>query len=357
MIIKREDILKKAPSTRYQGSKRSILPWLYETFRKLEFNTVLDGFGGTATVSYLFKLMRKKVTFNDQLFSNYMAGIALIENQRIVLDDDDVGFILNKNGFDYPSFIADTFKGIYYLPRENRWLDMVSFNIRMLSEKYNGDVLRKKQALAYHTFFQACLSKRPFNLFHRKNLYLRTANVERSFGNKKTWNTSFQRLFLRFNKEFSQKIFSTKLKHKAICEDIMRVRKKTFDLVYLDPPYARKNKKHPKDYHSLYHFFEGMLDYDNWARKINWDTKNRCLVREKTGWDEGSIEENFDKLFRKYQNSIIVVSYGSPGAPSINTIRKLLKKYKSKVYFKRKPYCYKLNNKNGGLYEVLLIGK
>ena len=108
MIIKREDILKKAPSTRYQGSKRSILPWLYETFRKLEFNTVLDGFGGTATVSYLFKLMGKKVTFNDQLFSNYMAGIALIENQRIVLDDD-VGFILNKNGFDYPSFIADTF--------------------------------------------------------------------------------------------------------------------------------------------------------------------------------------------------------------------------------------------------------
>lgn len=65
------NILHKAPTTRYQGSKRSILLWIYENLKSLPFDTVLDGFGGTGSVSYLFELMNKKVTFNDILPSNY----------------------------------------------------------------------------------------------------------------------------------------------------------------------------------------------------------------------------------------------------------------------------------------------
>jgi len=356
MEINRNEIIKNVPTTRYQGSKRSILPWLFKNFKNLDFKTVLDGFGGTGSVSYLFKLMGKKVTFNDVLLSNYMAGVALIENQSVKLKQEDMNFIFHENGFKYPTFIEDTFRGIYYTSKENRWLDRVSFNIRMLSQKYEGDILRRKQALAYHVLFQACLCKRPFNLFHRKNLYLRTARVERSFGNKKTWNTSFRKLFLKFNNEVSKKIFSTRFKHIVTCKDIMRIRRKKFDLVYLDPPYVRENEKRPKDYYSLYHFFEGILDYDNWADKIDWDTKNHRLIKRETRWDQGIIEENFDKLFAKFQNSIIVMSYGDPGLPPVNSIRKLLKQYKSKVRVTKTPYNYKLNHKNGGLYETLIIG-
>lgn len=68
---------KLVPSTRYQGSKRRILRWLYDNLNNLEFESVLDGFGGTGSVSYLFKLMQKKVTFNDVLLANYQSGIAL----------------------------------------------------------------------------------------------------------------------------------------------------------------------------------------------------------------------------------------------------------------------------------------
>ena len=38
----------------------------------------------------------------------------------------------------------------------------------------------KKQALAYFALFQSCIIKRPYNLFHRKNLYVRTKEMKRS---------------------------------------------------------------------------------------------------------------------------------------------------------------------------------
>jgi len=59
--------LREFPSTRYQGSKRKILPWLWSCLRELDFSSALDVFGGTGSVSFLFKKMGKEVTYNDRL--------------------------------------------------------------------------------------------------------------------------------------------------------------------------------------------------------------------------------------------------------------------------------------------------
>lgn len=356
--LRLEEILKRAPSTRYQGSKRKILPWLWENLKNLDFNTVLDGFGGTGSVSYLLKLMGKKVTFNDILSSNYQAGIALILNSSVKLTQEDIDFLFNKPGSQYPTFIQDTFKGIYYLDFENKWLDMITFNIERLSEKYEGELLKKKKSLSYYILFQACLCKRPFNLFHRKNLYIRTADVDRSFGNKITWETDFETLFLKFNNEISGKIFSNGNKNKAICKDIMDVKNNNFDLVYLDPPYARPDGESPKNYYALYHFLEGLVNYKHWPELIDQNTINKRLIKKKKKWDENKTERNLDILFKKFRESIIVVSYGEPGKPSIETIFKLLSQYKSKVDIFKKQYKYRLNSNNGkNMSEVLIIGR
>lgn len=355
-----EIVLKDVPSTRYQGSKRAILPWIFSNLKKLKFETVLDGFGGTGSVSYLFKLMGKKVTFNDILVSNYLTAVALIENDTVILTEEDVNFIIHRNGFPYPSFIRDTFRNIYYLDKENRWLDTAVYNIKMLSEKYKGNILRKKQAVAYHVLFQSCLSKRPFNLFHRKNLYIRTSSVKRTFGNKTTWEKTFDDLFVTVNKEISRKIFVSHQENRAMRGDVLKVKNSGYDLVYFDPPYARLNEKRPKDYCSMYHFLEGLVDYENWGTYIDWETSNRRLKNEENKWHEKCLIDNFDSLFERFRDSIIVVSYGQPGFPSIGAIKKVLKTYKKNVQVVRKEYHYRLNEnrKNGRkMYEVLLIGR
>ncbi len=73
-MSKLEIDFKRFPTTRYQGSKRKILPWIYGHLKPLRFHTAIDVFGGTASVSYLLKKMGKQVTFNDSLRCNYLMG-------------------------------------------------------------------------------------------------------------------------------------------------------------------------------------------------------------------------------------------------------------------------------------------
>jgi adenine-specific DNA-methyltransferase len=354
-----DNICSRVPTTRYQGSKRRLLNWIHQNIKSLKFSTVLDGFGGTGSVSYLFKMMGKSVTYNDILKSNYQIGIGLIENDRIVLNKKDIDFLIYENGFDYLAFIQDSFKDIYYLNEENKWLDIVVQNITMLSEKYEGEMLRKKKALAYHALFQACLCKRPYNLFHRKNLYMRTANVERTFGNKKTWDAPFDRLFMKFCREISGKIFSNKCCNIAKCENILKIKDRSFDLVYLDPPYTKSKKDKPVDYHNLYHFLEGLTDYKNWNKKIDYTRKNRPLLKENLLWPKDSVKENLIKIFEMFSDSLIVLSYCDPCYPSLEVIVEYLYQYKNEVAVSRIEHSYKLNKlkKNGKkLHEVLIIG-
>ena len=71
------------PPTRYQGSKHKIIDWIEYCTKNLEFETVLDAFGGTGSVSYLFKKQGKQISYNDYLHFNTIIGQALIENNDV----------------------------------------------------------------------------------------------------------------------------------------------------------------------------------------------------------------------------------------------------------------------------------
>ena len=337
----------KFPSTRYQGSKLKIVDWIWENTKSLSFSSVLDAFGGTGCVAYKFKQEGKEVTYNDILKFNYYIGLALIENNKITLSQDDVSFLLScHKGIKYPDFIQNTFKDIYFTDEENRWIDMVVTNISLLDDIY-------KRALAYFALFQACIIKRPFNLFHRKNLYLRFQAVKRNFGNKTTWDTCFETHFRKFIEEANNAVFSNGKQNRALNLDVFEIEGR-YDLVYIDTPYI-SSKGVGVDYFGFYHFLEGLVNYEIWNKLIDYRTKHKKIKGRKNVWiDKDNIHSAFDRLFNKFKDSILVVSYRSDGIPSIEELVYLLRRYKKDVAeIKRKNYKYVLSNNYSE--EVLLI--
>lgn len=353
--------LKLFPTTRYQGSKRKILPWIYEIVKELKFESVLDGFGGSAIVSYMFKRMNKTVVYNDYLKFNYFIGKALIENSKVTLSESDIECLMNKSeDIKYQSFIADFFNGVYYLDEENEWLDLVTCNIINMNT-YPSKILEYKKTLAYYSLFQACLVKRPFNLFHRKNLYLRTSSVNRRFGNKSTWDTSFQTHLKRHICEANSLVFDNRKKCKSLNQSIFDLNEERYDLVYLDPPYCRIERNDNVNYAKFYHFLEGLSNYNRWSDMIDYDTPTLRLKTElhENYFDKNTINESFEKLINKFKNSIIVISYKEDGYPSIEYIANLLGKFKRNVLTYNRDYKYALNKKNeinNASKEALLIG-
>lgn len=341
------------PKTRYQGSKAKILEWIWENIEDIHFNSVLDVFGGTGCVSYMFKQKGKQVIYNDILKFNSIIGKALIENTTETLDENDVQNILNKHiGIEYPTFIQDNFSDIFYLDEENQWLDIVVTNIRNIKNEY-------KKSIAWFALFQACIIKRPYNLFHRKNLYVRTNEVKRSFGNKKTWDTSFEQHFRSFVKEANDAIFNSGNDCISLNYDALEVpiNEYNIDLVYIDSPYI-SGKGIGTDYIDFYHFLEGMVNYDTWSDMIITKLKHKPLIgRGESSWTKkNEIHNAFDKLFDKYKNSTIVVSYRADGIPTIDEIINIMKNYKDNVEcVSSKEYKYALAVKNSK--EVLIIGR
>lgn len=335
------------PSTRYQGSKRKHVDWIWETVCELPFESVLDVFGGTAVVSHMFKNAGKQVLYNDYLAFNWHIGLALVENADVTLTEEDIERILTKSDtIDYPNFIEKNFSGIYFTDDENIWLDVVVHNIEhLLKNQY-------QKALARFALFQACIIKRPYNLFHRANLYMRTAKVERSFGNKTTWDTPFDVHFKNFIHEANQAVFNNGQANRALRCDALETPVGN-DLVYIDPPYLN-SKGMGVDYRDFYHFLEGLVNYDSWAEEIDYDSKHRRLMPQKSPWnDPASIAEAFDELIERHQDSILVISYRDDGIPSRDELMSILRRYKSQVYEVTQPKKYVLSNKKSR--ELLLV--
>ncbi len=342
------DLVARFPSTRYQGSKAKLADWIWGQIANLDFDTCLDAFGGTGAIAYRLKIEGKAVTYNDVLRFNYYIGQALIENGRVRLCPEEVDWVLtNHPEITYPHFVRETFAGIYYTDEENAWIDQTIANIRQFTDPY-------KFALAFFALCQACMVKRPFNLFHRKNLHLRFAEVERTFGNKASWDRPFEEWFRVFIDEANRAVFDNGRENRAFNCDACDVPGE-YDLVYIDPPYISRRGV-VVDYRHFYHFLEGLAMYDRWGEHINHRMKHRPLKLQPTEWtDKVRIYGAFDRLFERYRRSILVVSYRSDGIPTVSELASLLGRHKRNVRVEHFRYKYVLST-NAESKEVLLIG-
>jgi hypothetical protein len=153
------------PTTRYQGSKLKLLDWIWRGIERIQFNTCLDLFSGTGSVSYMLKVRGKAVSTNDCLRFNQTVARALVVNNGTLLSETKAKRILSTVLPKYDNFVERTFSGIYFTDTENVWLDRAIQNIGSITNRAERD-------LALFALYQACIAKRPYNLFHRANLYM-----------------------------------------------------------------------------------------------------------------------------------------------------------------------------------------
>ena len=341
-------IPSKFPATRYQGSKYKIANWIWECIDFLDFETVGDLFGGTGVMSYLFKQYGKTVTYNDILQFNYHTGIALIENSKERIDQTDIDLVLSDN-HNRRDKVQKIYKNIFFTDAENEFIDNYICNINQF---FKDD--KFKYAMLLWCLFQACIIKRPFNLFHRKNLYMRTQDVERSFGNKVTWDRPFTEYIYKFSEEINNSVLDNGKKCISRNDDALEL-DDDFDLVYIDTPYISQ-KGTGVDYLNFYHFLEGLCNYDNWESLIDHTRKHKPINSSFNPWNSPkTISQAFADLFGKYRKSHLIISYRSDGIPSIEELIYHLKPLKKNIlYYYYGDYKYVLS-KNGNSKEVLIV--
>ena len=344
-----EVISLKFPQTRFQGSKYKLIRWIHKSISDLAFDSVLDGFSGSGVVSYYFKSLGKEVYSNDILSSSYITSQALVENSFTLLTDQEIARLLRFVSYDdHGHTVEKNFRGVYFTQDENIWIDSMLYNISNLEGEY-------KRVLAYWSLFQSCIIKRPFNLFHRKNLSLRMSNVRRKFGNKVTWDRTFTEYFTKFCKQANACIFDNKRNNTAINCDISLIQG-NFDLIYLDPPYMKSRRSKGTDYQDYYNFLEGLIDYENWEKRINLKKKHLPYEIEKSAWiDSELIYDKFSSLFEKF-DGILVLSYHDLGFPSIKDLTELLHSVRKNVRTEYLEYQYVLSPQKV-TKEALIIAK
>jgi len=323
----KQELLENFPGTRYMGSKYKILPFLWENIKNLEFKTALDAFSGSGCVSYMLKQKGIEVYSNDFMAFSANFTKALIENSSVLLDEKDIKILL-KDNLKAGTFVQNIFKDLYFEDEDNAFIDKIIANVNLLNNEH-------KKAMALGAITRACMKKRPRGIF--------TYVGARYDDGRRDLQLSLEEHFLENIDSFNNAVFDNGQPNKSFNRDIFDIDVKA-DLVYFDPPYL--TSKSDNDYTRRYHFVEGLVK--NWEGLIiDQSTKTKKFKKYKSPFDsKTTVNEALDRLFKKFKDSILVISYSSNSIPSKEEMIKLLSKYKKDVELKEIDYQYSFGNQN-----------
>ena len=323
------------------GSKSKLLDYIWAASEPFEFETVLDLFSGSGVVSYMYKAYGKRVISNDYMTMGSVMTKALIQNNRITLPIEKAKKLMISNG-NIDTFVQDTFEGIYFSNGDNRFIDTVRSNIKLLDNEY-------EKAIAMEALIRSCTKKRPRGIF--------TYVGERYNDGRKDLLKSFEEQFIEAVQLINGAVFSNKKKNRSCNEDSMLLKAKA-DLVYIDPPYY--TPKSDNEYVRRYHFVEG-LARDWQGVDIQEETKTKKFKSYPTPFSTKDGAANaFDTIFKRYANAILIVSYSSNSLPTMDEMVTLLKKYKKNVTVIPVDYKYsfgtRMNTKRNEVKEYIFVG-
>ena len=327
------------------GSKHRLLAWIHSVLRTLDFETAADPFVGSGCVAYLIKAMGKRVTASDFLKFPTVIASATIGNSHRELGSSIVEQLLHpvKNG---PDFIAKTFKGIFFTPTDLRFLDRISANLADLDHPHHRD-------LAMAALIRSCLKKQP------RGVFTVSGDLSHYDDGRRDLRLSVEEHFLEQVEAFNAIVFDNGHRNTVRQADIFSLRPRGVDLVYLDPPYVPRSDDNC--YIKRYHFLEGLSCYWRGLR-IMPETKVKKVEKPFTPFSyRRTAIEAFDRMFRLYRKSTIVLSYSSNGFPDRSELEELLGRYKRDVSVYARPHRYHFGThervERASVQEYLIVGR
>lgn len=355
VLPKRKTILKvvpeplpeqvtKYPPTRFMGSKSKLLSEIWAVASQFEFDTVVDLFSGSGIVGYMFKAQGKSVISNDYMAMSATFTKAMIENNNIILPVEEAKELLNKRK-ETDHFVVDTFSGLYYTDEENEEIDVLRTNIAAIREPY-------KHAIAMAALIRACTKKRPRGIF--------TYTGDRYNDGRKDLKKTLEQQFLEAVDAINKAVFDNGKSNKSKHGDAMELRVEHPDLVYIDPPYY--SPLSDNEYVRRYHFVEGLArDWKGVEIQENTLTKKFKSYPTPFSTRKGAADA-FDKLFKKFSKSILIVSYSSNSLPTQDEMVALMAKHKEHVEVIPIDYTYSFGNQKEAktnrnkVQEYLFVG-
>lgn len=332
------------PPTRFMGSKSKLLSDIWKVASNFKFESVLDLFSGSGIVGYMFKSQGKRVISNDYMAMSAVFTKAMVENNTIILPLTEARELLvEKRESDH--FVEKTFKGLYFSDEDNRLIDTLRTNIWGLDDEY-------KKAIALTALIRACTKKRPRGIF--------TYTGERYNDGRRDLLITLEQQFIEAVEAVNAAVFDNHQQNISIQGDAMNVPGERPDLVYIDPPYY--SPLSDNEYVRRYHFVEG-LARDWKGVEIQEHTKTKKFKSYPTPFStRNGATDAFDKLFEKYKDSILIVSYSSNSLPTQDEMVEIMRRYKEHVEVVPIDYTYSFGNQGtakthrNNVQEFLFVG-
>ena len=334
-------------SNPYVGNKRKILADIaIELNNEVSFDSfssVLDLFAGSAVVGAFFKKFGKEVYSNELLRSSYMNGVSLTQGWNSKISDEDWEFLVSNKNSKSDSFMEKTHSGSRLTNAEAVFIDNYFANVE---ERFVNDHVRAciahstmMQFIMSHCFVGGRLNSGQIiaSLEHRLQ-HQRNDNSEMNFKTMKPFYFPCEGLPSKF---FNNDVFD-------FC-NINKMTGRSFDLVYIDPPYGGQQS----DYAFMYQFLEEYLARKSFQNIEYLKTASKSFSKAKT------YEDHFRKLLDSLDsNATLAISYNDSSWAKIETIKELVSEFRKNIIVKTMQYDYKYRSaENSSGVEYLIIGQ
>lgn len=332
------------PPTRFMGSKSKLLSEIWSVASQFKVNSVVDLFSGSGIVGYMFKAQGKAVVSNDYMVMSATFTKAMVENNAVTLPLEEATELLVAHR-ESDHFVASTFKDLYYTDEENDLIDTLRTNIAVIKDQY-------KHAIAMTALIRACIKKRPRGIF--------TYTGQRYNDGRKDLQKTLAQQFLEAIEAVNKAVFDNGQINHSKQGDAMDLRVEQADLVYIDPPYY--SPLSDNEYVRRYHFVEGLArDWKGVEIQQHTQTKKFKSYPTPFATRKGAADA-FAHLFKKFADSILIVSYSSNSLPTQDEMVAIMAKYKEHVEVIPVNYKYSFGNQGeakthrNSVQEYLFVG-